>query len=175
MNSRLTVNVSLRWDFNNPYHEKYGHWSSFELDDFNTMSGFQGTYEFLHNGSESFERRQDYYNYAPHIGAAYKLDEKTVARGNGGVFFTPLNMNTWGGVPYQQAGDVGFHDITLEANFNWDNGYNPTLVTPTSSGAQSPTLHHLRRDQHRSAFAHAGQHLAVQLWRPARAGQGDKG
>jgi hypothetical protein len=66
------------------------------------------------------------------------LDDKTVARGNGGVFFTPLNMNTWGGVPYQQAGDVGFHDITQEGNFNWDGGYNPTLVTPTTPGAQSP-------------------------------------
>jgi len=139
VNSRLTVNVSLRWDFNNPYKEKYGHWSSFELDDKNPISGFMGTYEYLKNGSQSFERRQDYYNYAPHIGVAYKLDEKTVARGNGGVFFTPLNMNTWGGVPYQQAGDVGFHNITQEANFNWDGGYNPTLVTPTTPGAQSPT------------------------------------
>lgn len=136
----LTVNVSLRWDFNNPYHEKYGHWSSFELNDFNTMSGLPGTYEFLHNGSESFERRQDYYNYAPHIGAAYKLGNKTVARGNGGIFFTPLNMNTWGGVPYQQAGDIGFHDVTQEANFDWDKGYNPTLVTPMTLGAQSPDL-----------------------------------
>jgi hypothetical protein len=139
VNSRLTVNVSLRWDFNNPYKEKYGHWSSFELDDKNPISGLMGTYEYLKNGSQSFERRQDYYNYAPHIGVAYKLDEKTVARGNGGVFFSPLNMNTWGGVPYQQAGDVGFHNITQEANFNWDGGYNPTLVTPTTPGAQSPT------------------------------------
>jgi hypothetical protein len=135
---RLTVNLSLRWDFNNPYKEKYGHWSSFELDDLNPDSGLMGTYEYLKNGSQSFERRQDYYNYAPHIGVAYKLDNKTVARGNGGVFFTPLNMNTWGGVPYQQAGDVGFHDITQEGNFNWDGGYNPTLVTPTTPGAQSP-------------------------------------
>jgi hypothetical protein len=140
VSSRLTMNLSLRWDFNNPYKEKYGHWSSFELDDFNKSSGFMGTYEFLHNGSQSFERRQDYYNYSPHIGAAYKLTEKTVARANGSIFFAPLNMNTWGGVPYQQAGDIGFHDVTQEANFNWDNGYSPTLVTPQSTGAQSPNL-----------------------------------
>lgn len=140
VNSRLAVNVSLRWDFNNPYHEKYGRWSSFELDDYNTLSGFMGTYEFLHNGSESFERRQDYYNYAPHIGVSYKINDKTVVRGNGGIFFTPLNMNTWGGVPYQQAGNVGFHNVTSEGSFDWDNGYSPTLTTPKSSGAQSPNL-----------------------------------
>jgi hypothetical protein len=40
------------------------------------------------------------YNYSPHLGVAYKLTEKTVARANFGVFFTPLNMNTWGGIPY---------------------------------------------------------------------------
>jgi hypothetical protein len=66
----LTVNLSLRWDFNNPYKEKYGHWSSFELDDKNPQSGLMGTYEFLQNGKQSFERRQDYYNYSRHIGVA---------------------------------------------------------------------------------------------------------
>lgn len=132
VNSRMTVNLALRWDYNNPYKEKYGHWSSFELNDLNPITGLMGTYEYLSNGSQSFERRQDYYNYAPHLGVAYKLTDKTVARGNFGVFFTPLNLNTWGGVPYQQSGNVGFHKVTEEANFNWDGGYNP-VTTPQSA------------------------------------------
>jgi hypothetical protein len=126
LNSRLTVNLSLRWDYNNPYKEKYGHWSSFETNDMNPVTGEMGQYEYLTSGSQSFEKRQDWFNYSPHIGVAYKLNDKTVVRGNIAVFFTPLNMNTWGGIPYQQAGDVGFHPITQEANFNWDAGYNPT-------------------------------------------------
>jgi len=130
--SRLTVNVALRWDFNNPYKEKFGHWSSFELNEQNSITGLKGAYEYLTSGSQSFERRQDYFNYAPHIGLSYKLNEKTVARGNVGIFFTPLNMNTWGGVPYQQAGNVGFHKITQEGNFSWDSGYNP-VTTPQSA------------------------------------------
>ena len=132
VNTRLTVNLSLRWDFNNPYHEKYGHWSSFVLEDYNYTSQMMGQYEYLHNGSESFERRQDYYNYAPHIGASYRINDKTVARANVGIFFVPLNMNTWGGLPYQQAGNFGFHKISVETGFNWDNGYNPT-TTQTQS------------------------------------------
>ena len=138
VNPRLTVNLSLRWDYNNPYKEKYGHWSSFELNDLNPTSGMMGTYEYLTSGSQSFERRQDYYNYSPHIGVAYKLTEKTVARANIGVFYAPLNLNTWGGIPYQQAGNVGFHNITQEGAFNWDAGYNPTLVTPQTVGAKTP-------------------------------------
>lgn len=133
VSQRLTLNLSLRWDFNNPYKEKNGHWSSFVLEDKNTISGEMGQYEYLTKGNQSFERRQDYYNYAPHVGAAYKVDEKTVARANIGVFFAPLNLNTWGGIPYQQAGNFGFHDITQQGSFNWDNGY-----TPTTTRVQSP-------------------------------------
>ncbi len=125
--SRLTVNMSLRWDFNNPYKERYGHWSSFETNDKNTVTGEMGQYEYLTSSGQSFERRQDYYNYAPHVGAAYKLTEKTVLRGNFGVFFTPLNLNTWGGIPYQQTGNPGFYQHSTESNFNWDAGYKPVL------------------------------------------------
>jgi hypothetical protein len=132
VNSRLTVNLSLRWDYNNPYKEKNGHWSSFELNDMNPITGEMGAYEYLTSGSQSFEKRQDYYNYSPHVGVAYDLDSKTVARANIGVFFAPLNMNTWGGIPYQQAGNVGFHAITQQSHFNWDGGYNP-VTTPQSA------------------------------------------
>ena len=27
---KFTLNLDLRWDFNGRYHEKYGHWSSFD-------------------------------------------------------------------------------------------------------------------------------------------------
>jgi hypothetical protein len=125
---RLTLNLSLRWDFNNPYKEKYGHWSNFDLTTLNPVTGEIGTMEYLTSGSQSFEKRQDFYNYSPHIGIAYKITEKTVAHANFGVFFTPLNLNTWGGVPYQQDGDMGFHPTTQEGNFAWDNGYSPSSV-----------------------------------------------
>ena len=132
VNSRLTVNLSLRWDFNNPYKEKYGHWSSFELDDKNPITGLMGTYEYLTSGKQSFERRQDFYNYSPHIGASYKLTEKTVLRGNGSIFFSPLNMNTWGAVPYGGAASLSYHPVTQEGNFNWNNGYNPVTTSQSA-------------------------------------------
>ncbi len=142
VNPRLTFNISLRWDFNNPYKEKYGRWSNFVLDAQNPVTGAMGEYQYLTSGSQSFERRQDYYNYSPHIGVAYKITEKTVARANFGVFFTPLNLNTWGGVPYQQAGNVGFHPVTQQSNFNWDNGYNPTSTqVKTPQYTQADVIH----------------------------------
>jgi hypothetical protein len=127
VSSRLTLNLSLRWDYNSPYKEKYGHWSSFVLNALNPVSKEMGEYQYLTSGSQSFEKRQDWFNFAPHIGAAYKLDNKTVVRGNVAVFFVPLNLNTWGGIPYQQVGNPGYYQHSSEANFYWDNGYHPTL------------------------------------------------
>lgn len=139
---KLTMDISLRWDYNNPYKEKYGHWSNFNLSELNPVTGLMGAYDYLTSGSQSFEKREDWYNYAPHLGAAYKLTDKTVLRGNIGVFFAPLNMNTWGGIPYQQAGNVGFHPVTQEHNFNWDSGYKPTSVElKTPDWTQADVVH----------------------------------
>ncbi len=127
VSSRLTLNLSLRWDYNSPYKEKNGHWSSFVTDALNPVTKEMGEYQYLTSGSQSFERYQDWFNFAPHIGAAYKLNNKTVARANVAVFFVPLNLNTWGGIPYQQTGNPGYFQHSSESNFNWDNGYVPTL------------------------------------------------
>jgi hypothetical protein len=126
--SKLTVNMDLRWDYNSPYKEKYGHWSSFVLDKKNPVTGLMGTYEYLANGSQTFQTRQYWFNFAPHIGAAYEITPKTVLRGSFSVFYVPLNMNTWGGVPYQQTGNPGFHANNSAGAFNWDNGY-PGVIT----------------------------------------------
>jgi hypothetical protein len=56
-------------------------------------------------------------------------------RGNLGIFFAPLNLNTWGGIPYQQSGNVGFHKVTQEGGFNWDSGYNPVTTPQTAFNA----------------------------------------
>jgi hypothetical protein len=142
LNPRLTVNLSLRWDYNNPYKEKYGRWSNFNLNELNPVTGEMGQYDYLTSGSQSFEKRQDWFNYSPHVGVAYKITDKTVARVNFGVFFSPLNMNQWGGIPYQQAGNVGFHPTTQEGNFNWDNGYNPTSTqVKTPEYTQADVIH----------------------------------
>lgn len=127
VSQRLTLNMSLRWDYNSPFKEKYGHWSSFVTGDVNTVTGSMGQYEYLGNGKQTFETRQEWFNFSPHVGAAFKINDKTVVRGNVSVFFVPLNMNQWGGVPYQQTGNPGYYQHASESNFNWDSGFVPVL------------------------------------------------
>jgi hypothetical protein len=125
--SKLTVNFDLRWDFNGRYHEKYGRWSNFNTTLLNPVTGQPGALEFAKNGSDSFERNQNFHNFAPHIGAAYQLTPKTVLRGSYGIRYVPLNLNTWGGIPSGFNPGFPLNNQVLTP-FNWDGGYQGRAV-----------------------------------------------
>ena len=124
---KLTLNLDLRWDFNGRYHEKYGRWSNFSPTLLNPVTGQPGALEFASNGGDSFERKQNFHNFAPHVGAAYQLTPKTVLRGSFGIRYVPLNLNTWGGIPYGFNPGYVLNNQVLTA-FNWDGGYQGTAV-----------------------------------------------
>jgi hypothetical protein len=120
--SKLTLNLDLRWDFNGRYHEKNGRWSNFNPTLLNPVTQAPGALEFAKDGSDSFERNQYYHNFSGHIGAAYQLTPKTTARASFGVFYVPLNLNTWGAIPY--GFNPGFGPINqVLSPFSWDSGY----------------------------------------------------
>lgn len=134
--SKLTVNLDLRWDYNSRYKEKNGHWSTFDPAVSNTNYNVPGALRFLSSGDQSFETRQYPYNFAPHVGAAYSLNSKTVLRGSFSVFYVPLNLNTWGGVPYSfnpgyQSSNQVLATSSGQPAFFWDNGYTISTV-PTN-------------------------------------------
>lgn len=119
---KLTLNLDLRWDFNGRYHEKYGHWSNFDTTMINPATGQPGALEFATGGSDSFERKQYYHNFSGGIGGAYQLNQYTVLHAAFDVFYVPLNLNFWSGVPY------GFNPGYTSSNryltpFSWDSGY----------------------------------------------------
>lgn len=135
---KLTLNLDLRWDYNFSYKEKNGHWSTFDPAVTNTTYNVPGALRFLTAGDQSFEQRQYPYNFAPHIGAAYALDNKTVIRGSFSVFYVPLNLNTWGGVPYSfnpgyQSSNQVLASNTGQPAFYWDGGYSVNTVSPVQN------------------------------------------
>lgn len=122
VSSRLTLNVDLRWDFNGRYHEKNGRWSNFNPTMVNSVTGQLGALEFAKDGSDSFERKQYYHNFSGHLGAAFQLTPKTIARASFGMFYVPLNLNTWGAIPYGFNPGFAPNNQVL-TSFNWDSGY----------------------------------------------------
>lgn len=120
--SRFTLNLDLRWDFNGRYHEKYGRWSNFNTTEINPVTGLLGALDFANGGGDSFEKKQYYHNFSGFIGGAYQITPKTVARASFGVFYVPLNLNTWSGIPHGfNPGFVPNNQVLT--SFNWDAGY----------------------------------------------------
>jgi hypothetical protein len=120
--SRFTLNADLRWDFNGRYHEKYGHWSNFDTTAINPVTGQPGALEFASSGGDSFEKKHYYHNFSGYLGAAFQITPRTVARASFGVFYVPLNLNTYSGIPY--AFNPGFVlNNQVLTPFDWDKGY----------------------------------------------------
>jgi hypothetical protein len=127
LTSKFTLNLDLRWDFNGRYHEKYGHWSNFNTAAINPVTGLPGALEFAQGGSDSYERKQYYHNFSGSVGGAYQLTPKTVARASFGVYYVPLNLNTWSGIPYGFNPGFVLNNQVL-STFNWDGGYSGKAV-----------------------------------------------
>jgi hypothetical protein len=122
LTSSFTLNLDLRWDFNQRYHEKYGHWSNFDTTATNPVTGLPGALEFASGGNDSFEKKQYLHNFSGHIGGAYQFTPKTVARASFGVFYVPLNLNTYSGIPYDFNPGFVLNNQVLTP-FPWDSGY----------------------------------------------------
>jgi hypothetical protein len=141
--NRLTINADLRWQATFPFHEKYGHWANFDLNAIDPNYGIPGTMKFANGGGDSFEKNMDWKEFAPHIGAAYQLTSKTVLRGAYGIYYAPIGMNYWQGVPYGFApGFRGTNQVAqnsdFSAAFNWTNGYPGVFVPGTPDPSYIP-------------------------------------
>jgi len=136
---KLALNLGLRWDINFRLHEKNGNWANFDLNAIDPNLGIKGAIVYAKNGSDSFEKNQDFKNFGPQIGFAYNPWEKVVFRGSVGMLYVPIGIQYWQGIPY--AFDPGLRGTnSAPGAFNWDAGY-PGVFTPgTKSATPSPFL-----------------------------------
>ena len=103
MNPKLTVNIGVRWEIPGVYTERYNREDSFDRTLVNPalqgvmVNGQQVLGGFvLVNTSGHPERGlypEHYHEFAPRLGIAYRINEKTVVRTGAGLFFSPANLN----------------------------------------------------------------------------------
>jgi hypothetical protein len=155
-NGRLTLNLGLRWEFETPNTERFNRLSNFDPQaqfpasqitvTFPAATGLgtrtiplQGVVTPVGRGGvknrENYDR--DYNNVGPRVGLAFMLNEKTVIRAGGAIFYAPL-------------GGGGFNNVTAamadlaETGFiaSLNNGVSPTpgtnLSNPFPSGIAQP-------------------------------------
>ena len=94
---RLTLNLGLRYEFMTRFVERDNRHASFDL---NPGSPTYGTVVLARDGSHRAQTFSDpdRNNFAPRLGFAWKVTDKTVVRGGGGIFY--------GGVGYYAVGQT---------------------------------------------------------------------
>ncbi len=85
VNSKLTVNIGLRYEFATPIWEANNNWTNFDPAT-NTL--------IKAKGGSLYDRalvHPDYKDFGPRIGAAYSIDSKTVIRAGYGISYSFFN------------------------------------------------------------------------------------
>jgi outer membrane receptor protein involved in Fe transport len=138
---RLTLNLGIRWEAQNPFYDHQGNTSTLDLNAPNPAAGNRpGIAIFAGDGAGRLGRRSlvnNYYKgFGPRIGLAYQLLPSTVIRAGFGMFYPPRSVNLV---------TEGFsNNVTLSSTdggatpaFFLDNGWpagvvvKPPFITPT--------------------------------------------
>jgi hypothetical protein len=144
MTPKLTFDYSLRWDYIAPFKEKYNHLSFIDPLGANPGAGGRpGRLAFAGNkyGDASYGR--DFpetpfrKGFAPRVGFAYTINDKTVARAGYGVYFGQAFYPGWdGGMSLEGFNKtVSINEITKGINkvpvIYLNSGISPNQIGPT--------------------------------------------
>ena len=111
VNSKLTVNIGLRYEWSTPYTERYNRSTFADFTDSTgvTVPGLgtlKGVTLFPTAGNRTIPIDRN--NFAPRLGVAYSWDPKTVIRAGGGMYYG-ANMQT----NFQYTGPAYFKNASL--------------------------------------------------------------
>jgi len=148
VNSKLTVDAGLRWDYLPPYHEVQDRWSFMNPNITNSATNTLGAIQFAGNyggAGVSCQCRTPvptyWGNYGPRLGITYQTDSKTVFRaGIGRVFSQGGGVGGRGGA-FNGTGQLGFNTTATGPAEQTTNGTaGPSFYLNNSSYFQSVGL-----------------------------------
>jgi hypothetical protein len=110
VDSKLTVNYGLRWDYYTPSKEKYDRFSFFDPSGANPGAGgrpgrlaFAGTSYGAASYGAPYPEKPYKKAFAPRLGFTYALNPKTLLRAGWGIFYDRAFYPGWGGGIDQQG------------------------------------------------------------------------
>jgi hypothetical protein len=164
VSDRLTLNLGLRWDLFGPFYEVNNLMSFFNPTLANpAVGGRPGALQFAGSGTDSCNCRTPvdthYKNFGPRIGAAYRLNDKTVLRAGFAIMY--VHVGGVGGRNNSRQGlsQLGFNATNSSTSpgnnapaYYWDNGvpaiaqappfidpsYGTGFITSNPTGVQNP-------------------------------------
>lgn len=116
VNSRLTLNLGLRYDVDLPRTERYNRYSYFDISAPSPIAGrvaqypnLRGAMRFV-NGDNRYQVPVDRNNFSPRFGFAYRLTNRTVMRGAYALMYSGSVMQAAGSSG--SAGMEGYRSST---------------------------------------------------------------
>ncbi len=125
-NSRLNVNLGLRYDYQQPFYTNPANTSIFDPSNGGLVVAGSGS------GAPEYDYNSNKLDFSPRIGFSYQLSPSTVVRGNYGLYFDqPAGQAFYGnlGIPNGGASGVNNNPAGTEPN---------EAILLTSSGAPTP-------------------------------------
>jgi hypothetical protein len=138
VNSRLTLNLGLRYDVETPETERYNQQNAgfaFGTPSPLQVPGYSLTGGLLFTSSKDRTPfKTDYHDYQPRIGAAFRLNDKTVLRGGFGVYYLPAITDRGGNTGYSISTTYDYSDTGFFTPAgNLSNPYPSGILKPTGS------------------------------------------
>lgn len=120
---RMTVNLGLRWEFYKPPTPAFpGGFSNYDPSTNSLLIAGLG------NNPMDMGVQARYRYFAPRVGIAYRLTQKTVIRSGAGVSYTPFPDNTWG---YNYPVRANNSYVALKGTDNYSTAQLPNGQAPT--------------------------------------------
>jgi hypothetical protein len=118
----LTASLGIRWEVPGVFISRHGWADTFNPTEKNPIVGIPGAFDLVSTPQHPATgvRNENWNDWAPRIGVAYRVDPKTVVRAAWGMFFVPA--------------DLQFPEAPLQAGVNFLNN----LMVSTTNGQQTP-------------------------------------
>jgi hypothetical protein len=143
--NKLTVTAGLRWEIPGVYRERYNRQVTFNFTEQNpALTGVLvngnpvlGGFDLVNtpNHPEQGLNPEHFGLVAPRVGIAYRLNDNTVIRAGGGVFFSPSTIAFPQG-PYGNPSD--YFQNPVVGSIDKSVTYSNTLSNPFPNGLQPP-------------------------------------
>lgn len=107
LTNALTLNLGLRYDVLTGWTDRYNKLTWFDPKTPDPVIGLPGVVQYAGvNGNPRAENDTTYTNFAPRIGFAFKLDDKTAIRAGYGLFWVTNSDGNVAGTGYQVSTNV---------------------------------------------------------------------
>ena len=120
--NKLTLNLGLRYEVPGVYVPRHGWGDTFNPKETNPVVNVPGAFDLVSTSQHPAAgvRNENWDDWSPRLGVAYRINDKTVIRGAWGKYIIPS--------------DVQFPEAPLQAGINFLNN----LMVTTINGSQTP-------------------------------------